>query len=143
MDYIYGLFGKSTNKDDSARKIQSIFRGYLFRKKWQCATTIQKYYKRYNVLRLSEVYKDISSDEVKIYHNGVEFCKGIENEEDALDVTYNTQFDNEEALEDMFIKKRRQLIKLHKKLLIIKHELRLLDYQSENCKTGKIKLKVC
>jgi hypothetical protein len=141
MDYVYGLFGYSKNKEDKcATKIQARFKGHLFRKKQNSAIIIQKYYKRYNVLRLSEVYKDISTNEVKISHTGVEFCKGMEDEEDALDISYNKKFDDEEELEDMFRHKRRQLMKLHKKLLIVKHELRLLDYQTENRKLGKLKV---
>ena len=121
MDYVYGLLGYTKDKNVCAIKIQSVFRGYFFRKQWNSALIIQKYYKRYNVLRLSAVYRDLSSKEVEINYGGVEYCKGLEDESDET-------FRKDEELEDMYRRKRRQLMKLHKKLLLVKYELSLLNY---------------
>ena len=121
MDYVYGFLGYKKDENVYAIKIQAVFRGYIFRKKWNSALIIQKYYKRYNVLRLSQVYRDLSSKEVEINYGGVEFCKGLEDESDEI-------FRKDEELEDLYRRKRRQLMKLHKKLLLVKYELNLLNY---------------
>lgn len=133
MDYVYGLLGYTKDKHQSAIKIQSVFRGYHFRKQWNSALIIQKYYKRYNILRLSAVYRDLSSKEVKINHGGIEFYKGLEDENNEL-------FRKDEELEDLYSRKRRQLIKLHKKLLLVKYELNLLNYDKVVKIPKKLKL---
>ena len=137
MDYIYGMFGATVSKDESAAKIQSIYKGHLYRKKIRAATTIQKYYKRYNVLRLSQVYRDISTDEVRVSHSGVEYCKGLETDDQELE-EIEEEIDDE--LETVYINKRKQLLKLHRKLLIVKNELRILE--SGNLPEPKLKIKL-
>ena len=133
MDYIYGLFGKTPSQEECATKIQSIFRGHSYRRKVNAAVIIQKYYKRYNVLRLSQVYQDISTNQVKINHTGVEYCKGLETEQ------YDSeQEEMDDELETIYINKRKQLLKLHRKLLIVKNELRILE--SGNLPEPKLKL---
>ena len=120
MDYVYSLFGYKKDENELATRIQKVFKGHLYRKKIKSATIIQKYYKRYNILRLSKIYKDLTTNEININHAGVEYSKGLENEPDLT-------FDKDDELEDIYREKRRQYTKLHRKLLLVKHELGLLE----------------
>ena len=88
-----------------ATRIQKVFKGHLYRKRVNSATTIQKYFKRHNVLRLAQVYKDISSNMVRIDFTGVEYAKNIEN--DGKPEEYS-----EDHLDDAYRLKRRQYLKI-------------------------------
>ena len=123
MDYIYNLLGYSKNPNQCATKIQSVFKGHLYRKKINSVRVIQKYYKKYNLLRLAQVYKEISSDTIKINSTKIEYCKNIENDGYGYDC-YN---ENDEKLEDIYRIKKRQLLKLNRKIFLVKHELDLLE----------------
>ena len=120
MDYVYSIFGYKKDENEMATRIQKVFRGHLYRKRVSSATIIQKYFKRHNVLRLAQVYKDISSNMVKIDFTGVEYAKNIEN--DGKPEEYP-----EDQLDDAYRLKRRQYLKLHRKLVLVRHELGLLE----------------